>query len=72
VLTEGRNRQIRRMMMAVGSRVHTLHRTRVGPLARLDDQAEGTCRRLFPAEVEALRLAISGQPRRPPSRDRAR
>lgn len=69
VLTEGRNRQIRRMMMAVGSRVHTLHRTRVGPLA-LDDQPEGTCRRLFPAEVEALRRAVSGAAA-PPSRDRA-
>lgn len=57
VLTEGRNRQIRRMVMAIGSRVHTLHRTRIGPI-ELGDQPEGTCRRLAPAEVLALRAAV--------------
>ena len=58
VLTEGRNRQIRRMVQAVGSRVHTLHRTRVGPLA-LGDMPEGACRRLTGDEVQALRSAVS-------------
>ncbi|MFY9344654.1 MAG: pseudouridine synthase [Planctomycetota bacterium] len=58
VLTEGRNRQLRRMVMAIGSRVHTLHRTRIGPIA-LGDQPEGRCRRLAPAEVQALRAAVS-------------
>lgn len=57
VLTEGRNRQIRRMVQAIGSRVHTLHRTAIGPLD-LGDQPEGTCRRLTAAEVRALRAAL--------------
>jgi pseudouridine synthase len=59
VLTEGRNRQIRRMVLAVGSRVQTLHRTRIGPL-ELGDQPEGACRRLTAAEVQALRAAVGG------------
>lgn len=59
VLTEGRNRQIRRMVTAIGSRVHTLHRTRIGPL-ELGDQPEGTCRRLSATEVQALRAAVGG------------
>jgi pseudouridine synthase len=58
VLTEGRNRQIRRMVAAIGSRVHTLHRTRIGPL-ELGDQPEGTCRRLSAAEVLSLREAVA-------------
>lgn len=58
VLTEGRNRQVRRMVQAVGSRVLTLHRTRIGPLL-LGEQPEGSCRRLDPAEVQALRAAVT-------------
>lgn len=57
VLVEGRNRQIRRMITAIRSRVHTLHRTRVGPIA-LGDLAEGSCRRLDAAELRALRAAV--------------
>jgi 23S rRNA pseudouridine2605 synthase len=57
-LVEGRNRQIRRMVLAIGSRVHTLHRTAIGPIG-LGDQAEGSCRRLTPAEVHALRAAVN-------------
>ena len=71
VLTEGRNRQIRRMVQAVGSRVHTLHRVRIGPLA-LGDQPEGTCRRLDAAEVQALRAAVTTTVARHPNRARAR
>jgi 23S rRNA pseudouridine2605 synthase len=63
-LTEGRNRQIRRMVMAIGSRVHTLHRTRVGPL-ELGDTPAGGCRRLRADEVAALRAAVTA------ARDRA-
>ena len=69
VLTEGRNRQIRRMIMAIGSRVHTLHRVAVGPI-ELGAQPEGTCRRLDAAEVQALRDAVSARAR--PMRDGAR
>lgn len=67
VLLEGRNRQIRRMVTAVGSRVTALHRTQIGPIA-LGDTPEGTCRRLSAVEVQALRKAVSG-PCRPPIRD---
>lgn len=56
-LVEGRNRQIRRMLLAVGSRVQTLHRVRIGPL-ELGDHPEGLCRRLTEAEVETLRAAV--------------
>jgi pseudouridine synthase len=53
VLREGRKRQVRRMMEAVGHRVVTLHRSR---FAGLSDAvlAPGQARRLSPAEVEAL------------------
>lgn len=71
VLTEGRNRQIRRMVQAIGSRVHTLHRVRIGPLA-LGDQPEGTSRRLDAAEVQALRAAVSSASAGRPNRARAR
>ncbi|MBL8748770.1 MAG: rRNA pseudouridine synthase [Planctomycetes bacterium] len=65
VITEGRNRQVRRMVMAIGSRVVALHRSRVGPLA-LDNLDEGVCRRLTMAELSALRsaLATGRDPRR--------
>lgn len=52
-LTEGRNRQLRRMLEAVGQRVVTLVRTRIGALA-LADLAPGQTRPLTPAEVRAL------------------
>jgi 23S rRNA pseudouridine2605 synthase len=71
VLTEGRNRQIRRMVMAIGSRVHTLHRVRIGPL-ELGEQAEGSFRKLAPAEVQALRAAVNDAPGDRSSRPRAR
>jgi 23S rRNA pseudouridine2605 synthase len=70
VLTEGRNRQIRRMALAIGSRVHALHRVQIGPL-RLGDLPVGAARRLSAAEVRALRAAVSGAAARP-SRARAR
>jgi 23S rRNA pseudouridine2605 synthase len=53
---EGRNRQVRRMLEAVGHRVVTLRRVAFGPL-RLGDLREGDSRLLTPAEVERLRQA---------------
>jgi 23S rRNA pseudouridine2605 synthase len=54
VLREGRNRQVRRMVDAVGNRVVALRRTAFGPL-RLGELAEGGARRLSDDEVDALR-----------------
>jgi pseudouridine synthase len=53
---EGRNRQVRRMLDAVGHRVLALHRSHYGPLA-LGELPRGTTRPLRPAEVRALRRA---------------
>jgi 23S rRNA pseudouridine2604 synthase len=53
VLTEGRNRQIRRMCELVGLTVTDLFRTRIGPL-QLGDLPEGRWRALTAAERSAL------------------
>ena len=58
VLTEGRNRQLRRMLQAVGSQVLSLHRGGIGPL-RLGDLEVGACRRLGADEVLRLRDAVA-------------
>lgn len=52
-IREGRNRQVRRMVEAVGNRVAGLRRVRFGSLA-LGELAEGRARRLRPAEIERL------------------
>jgi 23S rRNA pseudouridine2605 synthase len=54
VLAEGRKRQIRRAMQALGHPVVRLLRVRMGPLV-LGALAAGRARRLRPAEVAALR-----------------
>ncbi len=54
VIAEGRKRQVRRMVEAVGHRVTHLHRTVFGPL-ELGSLALGGHRRRRPAEVERLR-----------------
>ena len=59
VLTEGRNRQIRRMCELVGLEVSDLIRVRVGPLL-LGDLPEGKWRHLLPAERDALVAAGGG------------
>ena len=53
---EGRNRQVRRMLEAVGHRVVALQRIAFGPL-RLNRLRDGDARRLTPAEIERLRKA---------------
>lgn len=55
-LREGRNRQIRRMMEAVGRRVRRLQRTQLGPL-RLGSLKPGAARPLTTRELAALRAA---------------
>jgi len=54
VLTEGKNRQVRRMCSAVGHDVQELVRVKIGGLA-LGDLPSGQWRALEKAEIEALR-----------------
>jgi 23S rRNA pseudouridine2605 synthase len=54
VLHEGRNRQVRRMLEAVGRRVKRLHRSRYGPLT-LEGLEPGAWRELEASEVDQLR-----------------
>ena len=58
VLREGRNRQVRRMLEAVGHPVRELTRVGLGPL-RLGRLKPGGWRRLRDSELEALRRAVS-------------
>ncbi|HEU5253434.1 MAG TPA: pseudouridine synthase [Solirubrobacterales bacterium] len=55
-IREGRNRQVRRMIEAVGNRVASLRRVSFGPLS-LGDLPEGKVRRLSDGEIAKLREA---------------
>lgn len=61
VLTEGKKRQVRRMLETVGHPVRTLRRVRTGPLA-LGDLPVGKARELSAEEVAALRRAVGREP----------
>ena len=62
-ISEGRNRQIRKMCEAVGLEVARLKRTSVGPL-RLGMLKPGSWRDLRPDELRAIRTAMSkGNPK---------
>jgi 23S rRNA pseudouridine2605 synthase len=56
VLSEGRNREVRRMCSAVRLKVTSLLRTRLGPLS-VQGLRPGSWRPLTPAEIEALQEA---------------
>ncbi|HTW58565.1 MAG TPA: pseudouridine synthase [Terriglobales bacterium] len=58
VLDEGRNRQIRRMLAALGVKVLRLVRVAIGPL-QLGDMAKGTYRALNAQEKRAMDRAIA-------------
>lgn len=60
ILSEGHNREIRRMCEAVGLKVTRLKRTAVGPL-RLGKLKAGEYRRLTAGEISALRRNASGK-----------
>jgi 23S rRNA pseudouridine2605 synthase len=65
-LTEGRNRQIRKMCEKVGLRVLSLRRIAIGPLV-LGHLDEGRYRRLSPSEITALKnLSL-----RPPAKEQS-
>jgi 23S rRNA pseudouridine2605 synthase len=57
-ITEGRNRQVRRMIEAVGSKVLKLVRTAIGPI-RIGDLPIGKWRELTPAELRTLRVSVT-------------
>jgi 23S rRNA pseudouridine2605 synthase len=61
VLDEGKNRQIRRMIEAMGVEVLRLVRVAVGPL-QLGDLARGEHRSLTAAEKRMLDRAMRGRP----------
>jgi 23S rRNA pseudouridine2605 synthase len=71
VLTEGRNREVRRMLEAVNHRVSRLIRVRFGPLVLPPGLKRGGFRELRPGEVAALAARLKGggpgQPLRPAS-----
>jgi 23S rRNA pseudouridine2605 synthase len=58
---EGRKRQVRRMLAAVGHPVLALRRVAFGP-QRLGDLAAGHHRRLTPAQVQRLRASAAQRP----------
>lgn len=55
-ITEGRNRQVRRMIEAVGSKVLKLVRVAIGPI-RIGDLPIGKWRKLTASEVRAIAAA---------------
>jgi pseudouridine synthase len=59
VLTEGKNREVRRMVEAVGFKVLKLVRTHIGPLT-LEGLQVGKWRELTPGEVASLRRRPKG------------
>ncbi len=58
VLTQGINRQVRRMFAALGYKVKRLTRTRLGPL-KLGRLPRGSWRELSAREVESLRNTVA-------------
>lgn len=65
-LKEGKNREIRRMMAALGRNVIALRRVRVGPLA-LGMLGSGSFRELTEEEVDRLYTASGGKAPAPPT-----
>ena len=63
-ITEGRNRQVRRMIEAVGSKVLKLVRTAIGPI-RIGDLPIGKWRELTVEELRALQPRRAGGLRSP-------
>ena len=69
VLTEGKNREVRRMLAKLEHKVMRLKRVALGPI-KLDRLRKGKARKLKVEEVEMLRKALQRPPRheKPPER----
>ena len=67
VLIEGRNRELRKMFVAVGHFVEKIRRVGYGPLVL--DQEPGNMRELDAEELAALRLAAEGKLRTPKAKE---
>lgn len=70
-ITEGRNRQVRRMVEALESKVLKLVRVAIGPV-RIMDLNIGHWRHLTPDEIRQLRKAGGARTERPPNKGDAR
>lgn len=71
VLSEGRNREIRRLLARVGHKVQRLQRIAIGPL-RLGDMPSGTHRQLTQTELRSLRAAVANNTQKPTQRRSAK
>jgi 23S rRNA pseudouridine2605 synthase len=58
VLTEGKNREIRRMLARLGHKVMKLRRIAIGPI-KLDKLPKGKARRVTEAELAELRRYVA-------------
>ncbi len=67
VMTEGRKREVRRMLAAVGLTVERLARVAYGGV-ELGDLRQGKWRRLSQQEIGTLHAAVAGGPRPAPTR----
>ena len=70
VLTEGRNRELRKMFEEIGHHVEKIRRVGYGPLVL--ELEPGRFRELEPEEVARLRLAAEGKWRKPKPKERER